>query len=135
MVWIKDIWVYFLNEADIEKGYIEYGTDNILFEQNESCIEIPRMFTRVGLLREFILNSNDKKLIRLSQTLSDPQLCDIYHRNYSFNYQPDNIYSQWVPYAKNRIFDYAEEWCFANNIKCSRKESEPLGKFVYLDCL
>lgn len=135
MIWIKDIWIYFLNEPDIERAYFDYNTDAVGFNPTASSISIPRIFSRVELLREYIQICGDSKLIRIAHKLSDEQLCRIYHNNYSPYYDINNIYSQWIPFAKNKIFIYAEDWCFSNNIKCTKKEKNIYDKFTYLDCL
>ena len=135
MIWVKDVWFYFLDEDDIAKAFYDYHIEGVVFEKSDFCIEIPRCFTRAGLLRSFIKCSNDKKLRQLAENLSDDRLCDLYHGNYSCNYEPDNYYSQWIPFGKKIIFDYAEEWCFLNNIKCTVKENNKYDKYIYLDCL
>lgn len=98
-------------------------------------LKIPRTFTRAGLLREYIISSNDKMLKVLAHKLdafSDFELLDYYHKNFSPWYDPENYYSQWVVYAKEKIACYAEEWCYSNGFQCSRKSKKQFETYNFL---
>lgn len=139
MVWLNDIWGYFLDEKDIEEAYLDYYTNRLFFfnenQDMQDMLKIPRVFTRAGLLREYIKDSNDrvlKKIIQKMNLLSDFELLDYYHKNFSPWYDPENYYSQWVVYAKKKIIDYAEEWCNSNGIKCTRKQTNQFETYSFL---
>lgn len=136
MVWLNDIYGYFLNETDIEEAYLDLFTHELCFTDiTADMLKIPRVFTRAELLREFIKNSEDDKLKKAARqigVLSDFQLLDYYHKNFSPWYDPDNYYSQWVVYAKKKIIDFAEEWCNSNNIGCTKKETSKFETYSYL---
>lgn len=136
MVWLNDIWGYFLDEKDIEEAYLDCYTNNLFFfNENQDMLKIPRVFTRAGLLREYIKDSNDRALknfTRKMYLMSDFELLDYYHKNFSPWYAPENYYSQWVVYAKKKIIDYAEEWCNCNGIKCTRKQTNPFETYIFL---
>ena len=135
MVWIKDIWIYFLKSEPT--AYVDLYSNNIYFESNDDTIEIPKPFSKEILLRDFTqsfkdsVKYNGKQLYCCFNKLNDQELVNVFHHNlYSSN--SDSIYWQYFPYAKKRIFDYAEEWCIANNLSYSCKEYNTHNKYTYL---
>lgn len=139
MVWLNDIWGFFLDEKDVEDACIDICTNEICFDaEDRDVLKIPRIFKRAELLREFIRNSPDRKMINLARRLdefSDFRLLDLFHKNYSPWYDPDNYYSKWVEAGKEKIVDFAEEWCNCNNIPCTRKMiSRELYTFLTAYC-
>ncbi|MBD5146729.1 MAG: hypothetical protein HDT21_12610 [Ruminococcus sp.] len=89
MVWIKDIWVYFLDENYVEEAYLNRCNDEVYFFKQgddipEDMVKIPRKFKKVGLLRDFIEENCDNKLKRLAAGCTDEELRDLYHCNYSY---------------------------------------------------
>ena len=140
MVWIKDIWVYFLDENYVEEAYLNRCNDEVYFFKqgdaiSEDMVKIPREFTKIRLLRDFIEENCDKKLKRLAAGCTDEELRRLYHCNYSYAYIEDNFYSGWIPYGKKKIFEYAKNWCADNGFKYTEKEPDKYGKYTYLDCL
>lgn len=139
MVWLKDIWIYFLDDH-IEEAYLNRCNDEIYFFERgedipEDAVKIPKIFSIAGLLRDFIEENCDKKLKRLADGFTDDELREFYHGNYSYAYSDDNFYSGWIPYGKKKIFEFAEQWCVDNGFKCTAKEPDKYGKYTYLDCL
>lgn len=135
MVWLNDIYGYFLDEADIEEAYLDLYTNELTFNNVGDTLRLPRPFTRAGLLREYIKGSSDrelKKFISKMELMSDHELLDHYHRNFSPWYDPENYYSQWVVYAKEKIIDHAEDWCSSNGIKCTRKQKDRFETYTFL---
>lgn len=134
MVFIKDIWFYFLDEFDIPTGYLDEFNGSIHEERVEGLIPIPKVFKRLDLLREYILNTHDSKLIRELNNISDENLREYFHCKYSpyfdLTYYP---HSNWLVYSKKRLVDYAEEWCWNTGIKCTKKECNDYRGFVYLE--
>lgn len=141
MVWIKDIWIYFLaDESNVNEAYLNRYNDEVyFFEQGEDIpedmVKIPQKFTKVGLLRNFIDENCDKNLKKLADRCTDDELCNIYHGTYSHAYDEDNFYSEWVPYGKKKVFEYAKNWCADNGFNCTEKEPDKYDKYTYLDCL
>lgn len=140
MVWIKDIWVYFLDEPDVAAAYLSRYNDEVYFYEQDgdipnNMVKISKKFTRVGLLRDFIKENCDMKLKKLADSCTDDELRDIYHGNYSYAYSEDNFYSGWIPYGKKKIFEYVENWCEDNGFAYTSKEPDKYGKYTYLDCL
>lgn len=138
MVWLDEIWGYFLDESDIEEAYIDpYYHELRLSDISEDMLKIPKNFTRGELLREFINNSGDKALKKLSReigSITDYELLDLYHKCFSPWYDPDNYYSQWVVQGKEKIMDYAERWCEINGIACTRKSRQKFETYSFLTC-
>ncbi len=135
MVWIKDIWIYFLKSEPT--AYIDLINGNIYFEANGDAIKIPKPFSKEMLLKEFIqsfennVKYNGKQLYRYFNSLNDQELVNVFHHNlYAGN--SESVYWQYFPYAKKRIFDYAEEWCIENNLSYSCKEYNAKDKYTYL---
>jgi hypothetical protein len=132
MVFIKDIWKYFFEE-DIreyrENVYIDPETGIVYFEEYEYGIKIPRVFTRIGLLKQYIANyianGDDKKFKREMSIVPDDILVEYFHRKY-FPYpycDEDDEHYKWLIDSKKAVFDYVEQWCYDNNIKCSKKDT------------
>lgn len=132
MVWIKDIWIYFLNESYIEFAHLDVENGQIFFEECEYSIKIPRVFTRVSLLRSYISKLGDIRLIKEIASVNDLDLLKFFHEYYLPYYSSENEYSKWVEYGKEEIFEYAKKWCCNNNIKCTTKEQNNLEKLTYL---
>lgn len=132
MIFLDDIWEYFIDAAQIKKAYIYIPASELYLPDDDESInanadykEIPRRFTQGELLREFIKSSSDKSLKRLApkvDSMTDFQLLEHYHKNYSPWFAEDNYYSEWVVNGKEKIIDFAEEWCASNGIKCTRKK-------------
>ena len=125
MVWINNIWFYFLDEKDIGSVY----------EENDSeLINIPKVFKRIELLKDYVLNTNDSKLIREINNVPDKDLREYFHCKYSPYFDLENYpHSSWLIHSKKRLVDYAIEWCWNNGIKCTAKECDDYSGFVYLE--
>ncbi|MDE7295262.1 MAG: hypothetical protein K2N72_12640 [Oscillospiraceae bacterium] len=142
MVFLDEIWKYFLDAAQIKKAYIYIPASEFYLPDDEESInsdtnfaEIPRQFTQGGLLREFIKNSSNKSLKKLARqvdSMTDFELLDHYHKNYSPWFDEDNYYSEWVVEGKEKIIDFAEEWCASNGIKCTRKKRKKFETYSAL---
>lgn len=142
MIFLDEIWEYFIDDAHIKKAYIDISASELYLPDNDEALngdtgfaEIPRQFTQGGLLREFIKNSNDKNLIKLARnvgSMTDSELLDHYHKNYLPWFDEDNHYSEWVVEGKVKIIDFAEEWCASNGIKCTRKKKKKFETYSAL---
>jgi hypothetical protein len=134
MVFIKDIWKYFFEEDISQHGenvYLDPETSLIYFEEYEYGIKIPRIFSRLGMLKQYIANyiatSDDKKFKRDFENVPDDILLEYFHIKCFPQYyfikgeEPYYDHSKWLIWSKNTIFDYIEQWCYENNIKCSKK--------------
>ncbi|MDE6593212.1 MAG: hypothetical protein K2K57_09145 [Oscillospiraceae bacterium] len=142
MIILDDIWEYFIDDAQIKKAYIDIPASELYLPDDDESInadadfaEIPRQFTQGGLLREFIKNSSDKRLKKLARevdSMTDFELLDHYHKKYSPWFDEDNYYSEWVVEGKEKVIDFAEEWCFSNGIKCTRKKRKKFETYSAL---
>ncbi len=130
MVWIQDIWFYFLQSE--ETAYVDIYNGSIYHEFSEDTVEIPKPFTKLMMLRDYTSTFADsvkygdgKKLVRYFAGLNDEEMRqEFHHRMYSEQDNiSDSLYWSFFPYAKERLFDYAEEWCIANNLKFTRKDT------------
>lgn len=83
MVWINDIWFYFLDEYDIPIAYLNSNNGLIYMENNDDFLQIPKPFKRTELLRMYVLSTNNKKLIKEIEQVSDYNLREYFHCKYS----------------------------------------------------
>lgn len=134
MIWINNIWFYFLDEDDIPIGYLDEYSGFVYEENNNGLITIPKFFKRIELLKEYILSTHDNRLIREINNVSDKNLREYFHCKYSPYFDLKNYpHSNWLIYSKKRLVDYAVEWCWNNGIKCTAKKCDDYSGFVYLE--
>lgn len=128
MIWIKDIWGLFFEECE-KPAYIDYYTEDICFSSDEHTIEIPRVFNKTKLLREYIELFGTKSFKYKAREMPDDELRRLFHY---LVYSDDDFAKQWILYGRKKVFDYAESWCKLNNFKCSKKEDDEFFHFNYL---
>lgn len=133
MIWIKDIWIYFIDEPNIPIAYIDDVSGQLFFESNDFTAKIPRCFKRTELLRKYIYTLGNKKLIKTVKELDDAHLPRFYHQNYApYPEIEGDVYSLYPSYGKKIIFDFAEQWCINNGFKYCKKDPEPWKGLSYL---
>jgi hypothetical protein len=100
MVFIKDIWMYFLDEEWIENAYIDIETGSISDEEYDYTIRIPKIFKRLELLKSYIADCGDKKFQREMNEVPDKTLLSYLYQHYLPYTLPDYKHYQWIIYAK-----------------------------------